>query len=315
MSSNAIRVAAAVLVVLAIVLAVIGFRMANRYASSAQQAVQASNEAQSQAAPQTLVVVATKPLPANKPLDKDAVALVPVAVAPTEYFTNVDDVVNRAPLVDLDKGTPLTPRLFKEGNLLARAIPEGAQALSLKVDDVIGVGGFVRPGDIVDVLVYIRESDSDEGSTKGNSNKTAIPAQARILLKDALVLAYEDRLVQPPKGLEQDKNQQPRRERTAVFAVPKDDTTRVLLGASMGEVRLALHGQQKETETAAATETVAPPVAEPVASPATPAGNKTPPPDKLITAVELGWVKPPAPAKGGSGVVVYRGSKRESISP
>jgi pilus assembly protein CpaB len=325
MSSNAIRVAAAVLVVLAILLAVIGFRMANRYASGAQQAVQAQAEQQKQAVPQTLVVVATKPLPANKPLDKDAVALVPVAVAPDQYFSNVDDVVSRAPLVDLDKGTPLTPRFFKEGNLLARAIPEGTQALSLKVDDVVGVGGFVSPGDIVDVLVYIRESNADEGSTRGNEGKTSIPAQARILLKDVLVLAYEDRLLQPPKGLEkgleQDRTQQ-RRERTAVLAVPRNDTTRVLLGTSLGEVRLALHGQQPEGEAMAAAEApAAGPAPEPVPAsasafvPAAASAGKAPPADQLITAVQLGWVKPPARAQAGAGVVVYRGSRREALSP
>jgi pilus assembly protein CpaB len=318
MSSNAIRVAAAVLVVLAILLAVIGFRMANKYASGAQQAVQAQAEQQKQAIPQTLVVVTTKALPANKPLDKDAVALVPVAVAPDQYFSNIDDGVSRAPLVDLDKGTPLTPRFFKEGNLLARAIPEGTQALSLKVDDVVGVGGFVSPGDIVDVLVYIRESNADEGSTRGNEGKTSIPAQARILLKDVLVLAYEDRLLQPPQGLdkEQDRTQQLRRERTAVLAVPTNDTTRVLLGSSLGEVRLALHGQQPEGEAVAAAEApAAGPAPAVVPASASASTSRTPRTDRLITAAQLGWVKPPARTEGGPGVVVYRGSRREALSP
>src|SRR5882757_7008923 len=98
MSSNAIKIVAGVFVVLAIILAFVGFRMSRNYAQNAQVQQQAAAQAPTQAVPQTLVVVATKPLLANEPIAKDSVALVPVQVAPKDYFANLDDVVNRTPL-------------------------------------------------------------------------------------------------------------------------------------------------------------------------------------------------------------------------
>ncbi len=60
-------------------------------------------------------------------------------------------MVGRIPLVDVDAGAPITHRYFKEGNILAKVIPAGHQALALEVNEVIAAGGFVRPGDQVDV--------------------------------------------------------------------------------------------------------------------------------------------------------------------
>jgi pilus assembly protein CpaB len=268
MNSNAIRVVAGVLVVLAILMAIVAFNMHRRLASDAIQAKEASAQPQN-SVPQTLVVVAVKPLLVDKPIGRDSVALVPVQVAPTEYYTNVDDVVNKTPLIDIDSGTPVTPRFFKHLNILARAIPPGHLALSLKVDDVVGTGGFVRPGDFVDVLLYIKsvtdtptgEPSKDKSKIAGGSSgeKTDIATQARLLLKNTLVLSYEDHLVDAPKVDDRDKDkqaaaaQQQRRERTAVIAVPEADVTRVMLGANLGDIRLALHPQNSDLEAAAAT--------------------------------------------------------------
>ena len=71
------------------------------------------------AAPQIMVVVATKPLPANRPIASGDVTLAPLTIAPTEYFANVDDAIGRKPMVDIDAGAPVVPRFFKDVNLIA----------------------------------------------------------------------------------------------------------------------------------------------------------------------------------------------------
>ena len=283
MSSTALKVVAAVTVALALLLALIGYRVSRQYAENADRGTH------TQAAPQTLAVVAIRPLAAYKAIDKEAVALVPLAVAPTDFFTNLDEVVGRVPLVDIDAGAPVTSRYFKEVNAVARIIPPGHQALSLEVNDVIAVGGFVRPGDVVDVLVYLR----------GGSG---VPeTQARVLLQAARVLAYEERVIDRPQGLkaEEGGSDSRRRLRTVVLAVPDAETTRVMLGASMGELRLALRGQ-----TPAGVETVAMPTAEP---------------DKTITAAELARLKSASIAKPKveerPKITVYRGSQVQTVSP
>lgn len=286
MSSTALKIAAVVLVLLTLVLAALGFSMSRNYAArtAKAEADAAKISQQQQQAPQTLAVVARQALAAYKPISRDDVVLVPVAVTPVEYFANLDEVVDRVPLVDIDAGAPVTKRYFKEGNILAKVIPAGHQALALEVNEVIAAGGFVRPGDQVDVLVYIRNGPGVESP------------QARVLLENARVLAFEERVIERPQGLkdEEAKGGQEasrRRQRTAVLAVPEADTTRVMLGANLGDVRLALRGQQTATAEEAVTEVTDGGLPLSVSAKTQAQDQKVP--DKAITAVELSRVKPP----------------------
>ncbi len=336
MSSNLIKIVAGVFVLLAVILGFIAWKMGHDYADSSNRTAAAAQQAQpaAQAAPQTQVVVATQPLLANLPIDRANLKVVGMEVVPAQYYTSPDDVVGLVPLIDIDAGTPLTPRLLK-GNPVAKQIPPGTKAVSLTLNDVIGVGGFVRPGDIVDVLVYLR---NDQG------NKID-PAQARILQKDALVLAFDDHVLMPPAvdknnpNGQQQQQQQPRRERTVVVAVPDSEVTRVMLGASLGDVRLALHGQSKDQVPAAQTASAEQPAAAgatsaPTAAAPTPvSGASLQPttevaaaapakadsqqlPDQPYTSEELGKLKPKRASKGApQGIVIYRGSKASTVYP
>lgn len=303
MSSTVLKAIAAVMVGLALVL---GLLLVNFYKQNEQRAKQAEAKAQQQA-PQTLAVVAVKPLAAYKPIDRESIALVPVSIAPKQYFTNLDDVISRVPLVDIDAGAPVTQRYFKEGNVLARVIPAGYQAVSVEVNDVIAVGGFVRPGDIVDVLLFLR---GGQGVTE---------PQSRVLLKEVRVLAYEDRIIERPQGLKEEEksgNNQSRRVRTAVIAVPEADTTKVMLGASMGELRLALKGQTPEGE----GKTVEPSTEGglPLSEEAVAADEAKKIPDKAVTASDLSRIKPPPAnekkAPPAPTVEVYRGAERTRVT-
>lgn len=281
MSSTALKVAAVILVLLTVVLAALGFSMSRNYAARAAKAEADAAKVVGQQAPQTLAVVALKPLAAYKIIGRDDVSLVPVVVTPADYYANLDEVVGKVPLVDVDAGAPITHRYFKEGNILAKVIPAGHQALALEVNEVVATGGFVRPGDNVDVLVYFR------GGAGVND------AQSRVLLENARVLAFEERIIERPEGLKEDEKQDSsrRRQRTAVIAVPDKDTTRVMLGVSLGDVRLALRGQQTAaSEEAPADLTVG---GLPLSETAKAADKDQKVPDKAITAAELSRVKPP----------------------
>lgn len=285
MSSTALKIIAAITVTLAFALAFVGWRVSKQYAENAEKAAR-----DAQAAPQTLAVVALRPLAAYKPIARESVALVAVAVAPTDYYSSLDEVAGRVPLVDVDAGAPVTGRYFKEGNAVSRIIPPGHQALSVEVDDVVAVGGFVRPGDIVDVLVYLRTGSG------------VLQTQARVLLPQARVLAYEERVIDRPQGLKDDGGDERRRRvRTAVLAVPEAQTTRVMLGASLGELRLALHGQA------------------PAATGAEKAGASGA--DNVVTAAELARLKANTPATAAGTtperpkVTIYRGSQVQTTPP
>ena len=303
MSSTTLKVVTVVLVLLALILAGVSYRVFHSYAEEAQKA---TDEAKKQATPQTLAVVALKPLPAYQPIDRDSVGLVPVSVTPAQFFTSLDDVVKHVPLVDIDAGAPVTARYFKEGNVLAKVIPPGFQALSIEVTDIIAVGNFVRPGDIVDVLLYLRSGAA------GNSASASDPAQSRVLLKDVRVLAYEERIIDRPEGIKDDKNggEPQHRQRTAVLAIPDEETTKVMLGVSMGEIRLSLHSQNPDVaQTEATAENGLPLSAKAIA-----ARDAVKVPDKAITASELSRVRPAPKARNANpSVEVIRGSKSERI--
>ncbi|MES0872711.1 Flp pilus assembly protein CpaB [Sinimarinibacterium thermocellulolyticum] len=288
MSSTTLKVVAVVAVLLAVVLAFVGFKISRDYAAQVQQAQQQVTQQQVQ---QTLAVVALKPLAAYQPIARDAVALVPVSVVPADPYGSIDDVVGKVPLVDIDAGAPVTQRYFKEGNVLARIIPPGHQAVSVEINDVVAVGGFVRPGDIVDVLLYLR------GGTGLDQ------PQSRVLLEAARVLAYEERIIDRPEGVRDDAGQRSR-QRTAVLAVPEDQTTKLMLGASLGELRLALHSQ-------------APLVA---GAPMPPVGQSDPTrtaeraPDKAIGLAELARLQRARQAQPRPQVEILRGAKREVVT-
>jgi pilus assembly protein CpaB len=311
MSSSALKVAFGIIFLATILLAgysLVATRNLSERAERAEQAA-AKAEAAQRATPQTLAVVANRPLAGYKAISRDDVALVPMSVLPADYFSSVDEVVGRVPLVDVDAGAPVTHRYFKEGNLLAKVIPPGHQAIAIEINEVIAAGGFLKPGDNVDVLVYLRTGPG-----------VSTP-QSRVLLENARVLAYEERVIERPQGLKDDDSKtadsQRRRLRTAVIAVPDAETTRVLLGIGMGEVRLALRGQQ--TPTAEETEAETASGGLPLSERAKQALKDGKTPDKAITAEQLSQVKaPPAQSQKSAPkpetIEVLHGSSSEKVS-
>jgi len=305
MSSATLKIIAAVMVSLAVIF---GLLLVNFYRKNEERAREAEAKAQQQQQ-LTLAVIAAKPLAAYKSIDRESVILVPVPVTPSQYFTNLEEVIGRVPLLDIDAGAPITARYFKEGNALARIIPPGFQAVSLEINDVIAVGGFIRPGDIVDLLLFLRG-----GQGIGE-------AQARVLLKQVRVLAYEERIVDRPQGLKDEEKtggSQNKRVRTAVLAVPEAETTRVMLGASLGELRLSLRGQDPTGEEKRVAEVTAGGV--PLAPGAASAVGEAPKvPDQTVTASQLARTQPPPQkskaAQAPPPVEVYRGAERERVTP
>jgi pilus assembly protein CpaB len=313
MSSTALKIMALVALLLAVGLGLVAYRMS-------QDITQPSAAAQPDgaAAPvQTMAVVAIKPLTAYVAVPADAVTLVPVAVLPTEYFTRTEEVVGKAPLSDVEIGATLGPRYFRDANTLVRSIPLGFQAMSLEINDVIAVGGFVRPGDLVDVLLYIR-----------STGREVEDSQARILLREARVLAYEDRVLndaEPSDGAQDNKTQQQqraRRIRTAVLAVPEAETTRVMLGASLGELRLSLRGTPPaEDQTVADMPGELLSATTPTTPTSTTAAVQADPveKDQVVTLRELAAIKKKQQASPNQGpatpaVIIYRGNDVQRVN-
>ncbi len=124
-----------------------------------------------------------------RPADLKLVA-VPVSMKPQDAFTRIEEVTDRPVIAAIMKDEPiLRQRLAERGSGagLAPIIPRGFRAVSVRVNDVIGVAGYVEPGMKVDVLVTGRPPQSDETIT-------------RTVLQNVPVLSAGQVLQAEPKG-------------------------------------------------------------------------------------------------------------------
>jgi pilus assembly protein CpaB len=106
---------------------------------------------------------------------------------------------------------------------LSVVIEEGKKAVTIRVDDVLGVAGFVQPDDRVDVLLTRTARGADE-SREGS-------AYTDVLLQDIRVLAI-DQLA--------DRNTQAKPARAVTVEVDTADAQKLVLAASVGQLSLAL---------------------------------------------------------------------------
>jgi pilus assembly protein CpaB len=105
----------------------------------------------------TRVVAAATDIKLGTILDKTNLTTIEIAgTLPKGTFLKPEDVIGRGVISDLYQGEPiLDTRLAAvgSGGGLAAAIPQGMRACAIRVDDVVGVSGFVTPGMRVDVLI------------------------------------------------------------------------------------------------------------------------------------------------------------------
>src|SRR5215467_2053096 len=119
------------------------------------------------------LVVAAVPLPLGSRLDATNTKIIqwPASQSLAGMFGRLEDCANRAVISDLAANEPvleakLAPK--ESGAGLVATIPEGMRALSIAVNEVVGVAGFVIPGTMVDVLVTGRLS----GNQSADNNIT-----------------------------------------------------------------------------------------------------------------------------------------------
>ena len=227
MNSRQIRMAAVALLVLAALLALLAWQVARQ--AAVPQPVQG-------AAPMHAVVVTTRAVEAGKPLPADALKVMQLPIDPTGAYQDVARVTGQVPVVALGANVPVLEGQLLAG--LARQVPEGQRAMAVAVDEVIGVGHQVQPGDYVDVFVVLRR-DSQE----------IADSQARMLLSRLRVLAYGASAVNEAKRAEGGEQMMARREgaKTAVLSVPLEQVSKLVMAQQAGRLTLALRNPRDET--------------------------------------------------------------------
>lgn len=107
--------------------------------------------------PLSAVVIVGKDLDLGSLLSKENLTMAdwPKANVPKGAFTNIDDVVGRITVTKMVAGSPvIAAELAADGSGvgLVAMIDPGMRAMAIRVDEVIGVGGFIMPNTFVDVI-------------------------------------------------------------------------------------------------------------------------------------------------------------------
>ena len=156
---------------------------------------------------------------------------------PEGAVTELKDLEGKFPRARLYKGEPiLAPKLSTEiGANIAGTIPDGYRVVTVKVNSESGLAGLIRPGDRVDLVVFMRKSaEIPETSTK-------------TILSDVNVFACDaetERAVDKGTG-------QAREVRTVSLLVKPNQVETVTLAKELGTMSLTLRrpGDLNETST------------------------------------------------------------------
>ena len=233
------------------------------------------------------VVVAAKPLTMGTRLTEHDLKVVawpsrhPIAGShadPKEVLSRglLDSVAENEPLTE-DKLAPL-----EAGAGLSPSIPAGMRAMSVKVNEVVGVAGFVVPGTKVDVLVTLRRNEE---------------SMTRTVISNVQVLTAGTRYDQ-----EKAKDGEPIPSTVVTLMVTPQDAEKITLAQTEGQVMLALRNpldtQQTDTQGIRSAALLGQPAPAPVIKVAKGAPR--------VAAV----VQPPAPAPKLYTVEAIRAAKR-----
>lgn len=156
------------------------------------------------------IAVASRDLNVGATLTPEDVRLVdwPADALPPGYVSSSEQIVGRGLITSVKTNEVLleTKLASKEaGAGLAITIPEGMRAVSVRVDEVIGVAGFVLPGTRVDVLVTLPpRTGRSETQTQIFLQNIQILAAGQIVQQDAegkpITVAVMTLLVTPEQG-------------------------------------------------------------------------------------------------------------------
>jgi len=218
--------------------------------------VSARSAGESSALKTVEVVVAQHPLQLGTRLTKDHIKVVkwPAETQVPGVFAKAEDVLDRGLIATVDENEPLTAAKLAPlgaGAGLPPSIPPGMRALSVKVNEVIGVAGFVVPGTRVDVMVTLSNVQAQqEGMT-------------RVVVSNVQVLTAGTRYDQ-----ENAKDGKPIPSTVVTLLVSPEDGERIGLAASEGQIMLTLRNPLDTSPTTTSGVRTAGLMGQPAAEPA-----------------------------------------------
>ena len=180
----------------------------------------------------TRVAVASADIVQGSKLAAESVELAewPAGSVPPGAITDLKVLENRIVRSDVAHGEPiLESKLAPPGTMggLSAVVSAGKRAMTVRVNDVVGVAGFALPGNYVDILVNLESSAGDNGARQ--------PSISKIVLERILVLAVA-----------QESNRddsKPRVVNAVTLELAPDQVEKLDLARSIGSLSLVLRNQ------------------------------------------------------------------------
>jgi pilus assembly protein CpaB len=177
-----------------------------------------------------VVLVAKEKIPPGSVLSTQDLKYLPwlEGVPPKGSFDDIAKLENRATMVEMQQNdfvfdSKLVPKEGGVGGLTA-VIDVNKRAVSVKVDSVIGVAGFVLPGTYVDVILT--------GQPGANQELTS-----KVIIENVKVLTADKDLQKDPKGEAKDS-------RVVTLLLDPEQASKIALASTEGRIQLALRNPQ-----------------------------------------------------------------------
>jgi len=242
--------------------------------------------AKTEKTPTKPVVVAASDLDIGAEIQRDDVRVVdwPQGAVPANVISDPQEVIGRGIIVPMVQNEPFLPMKLSSkdgGGGLPPAIPPGLRALSVKVNEVIGVAGYVLPGTRVDVVATVSPSQQPADTT------------SKVILTNVQVLAAGTKI---ERDTEKGK---PIAVTVVTLLVDPTESEKLTLAANEGKIQLALRNPlDKET-----------PVTRGIKPAVLVGGAATSPRPVTVSAVAR-RTPPPPPPLADPTVEIIRGDKR-----
>jgi pilus assembly protein CpaB len=230
-----VRSSTLVMIAVAVLFGLLAVFVAQAWLNNQADARMRSLDAQKRPVTTRTIVVAARPLRFGVELTADAVREVPwtAEALPAGAFAQISELLQGGKRVVLTAIEPNEPVLAikvtgaGQRATLSALVGEGMKAVTIRVNDVEGVGGFVLPGDRVDVVMT---QQSDKGS-----------ASTQVVLQNTRVLAIDQ--------VADERAANPTVAKAVTLEVSMIDAQKLWLAASVGNLSLLL---RKAGETVAA---------------------------------------------------------------
>jgi len=184
------------------------------------------------------VVVAKTDIQLGEKITAEHLTLLPMpnGSVPEGAFRKASEVIGRVAITRIGLREPITlSKLAPEGTEggLSAVIPQGYRAMTVKVDDVVGVSGFIMPGSFVDVVAIILPPGDQ---TKGPISK--------IVLQSIKVLASGPKIDTP------ENQRTPAEVRSVTLQVTPEQAEKLVLAANEGKLQLVMRNYTDQDDAA-----------------------------------------------------------------